>query len=251
MRRDQHRPAPGISVLIGADHRLDELTANDGIESRCWFVEHQELGLWTDGTNERQLRALPFREVARFLLRVESKLLQQRGFGLYVPVPSKRREVAERVLHGHPRIERDNIREVGDARLHGDLVSNRIKTKDPRSATGRTNQVQEALDRRRFPGAVAAKQAVTAAGGNAQVEPIDGVGPAVAADEVVNLDRGCVIGHDESRVRGTRSLLFKCVESLFAKAQELALVELEVMRVHHRFVDRFREKLPPDIFFVR
>src|SRR5438876_7065129 len=109
MRRDQHRPAPGISVLIGADHRLDELTANDGIESRCWFVEHQELGLRTDGTNERQLRALPFREMARFLPKVEPELLQQRGFGLFVPVPSKRCEVAERFLRGHPWIERDKV----------------------------------------------------------------------------------------------------------------------------------------------
>jgi len=52
-------------------------------------------------------------------------------------------------------------------------------------------------------------------------------------------------------MRGTRSLLFKCVESVFAKAQELALVDLEVMRVHHRFVDRFRQELPPHVFLER
>src|SRR2546425_9475251 len=52
-------------------------------------------------------------------------------------------------------------------------------------------------------------------------------------------------------MRGTRPLLFKCVESVFAKAQELAPVDVEVMRVHYRFVDRFRQEPPPHVFLER
>ena len=38
-------------------------------------------------------------------------------------------------------------------------------------------------------------------------------------------------------MRGARAFLFEGVESFFAKTQELAFVDLKMMRVHHGFVD--------------
>jgi hypothetical protein len=175
--------------------------------------------------------------VARFLPRVESKLLDQGSFGSRVPLAAKRGEIGQRVLHGHPWIERDRIGDVRNARFHRNVVANGIEPEDPGLAARWTKQVQQTLDRRGLPRAVPTEEAVTAARGNAQVEAVNRIGPAEAPNQILNVDCGCVFSHGLSHMRGTRSLLFECVESFFAKAQELALVDLKMMRVHHGFVD--------------
>ena len=67
VRGDEDRPPARVAVLVGADDRLDELAADDRIEAGGRLVEHQQLGLGTDGGDQRELRPLPFREVARLL----------------------------------------------------------------------------------------------------------------------------------------------------------------------------------------
>ena len=75
MRRDEHRAPAGIAVLVGADHRLDELAADDRIEAGGRFVEHEQLGLGADRGDERELGALALRQVARLLPRIEPELI--------------------------------------------------------------------------------------------------------------------------------------------------------------------------------
>src|SRR5204862_3672731 len=96
---------------------------------------------------------------------------------------------------GHPRIERDVVGHVGDTRFDGHLVAGRIEAEDSRFAAGRSQQIEQALDRRRFSGAVAAEEAVAAAGRHPQAEAVDGVGASVSANEIPDLDGGYLVGH--------------------------------------------------------
>ena len=57
----------GIAVLVGADHRLDELAPDDRIEAGRGLVEHEQLRLGADRGDQRQLRALPLRQMAGLL----------------------------------------------------------------------------------------------------------------------------------------------------------------------------------------
>ena len=77
MGGDEHRPPLRVSILIGADHRFDEFAPDDGIEAGRRFVEDQQFGLGADGRDERQLRALAFRQVARLLADVEPELIER------------------------------------------------------------------------------------------------------------------------------------------------------------------------------
>src|SRR3954469_23610157 len=94
---DEHGPAAGIAILVCADHGSDELAADDRIESRRRLVEDEQFGLGADGDDERELRALAFRELTRLLARIESELLEQRALRLAVPLRTKRGEVAKGV----------------------------------------------------------------------------------------------------------------------------------------------------------
>ena len=67
MRGDEDRPAAGITFLIRPNHGLNELAADDRIEPGCRLVEHEQFGLGTNRGDERQLRALPFRQMVRLL----------------------------------------------------------------------------------------------------------------------------------------------------------------------------------------
>ena len=114
VRRDEHRPASRRAVLIRADDGLDELAADDGIQSGGGLVEHEQVRLGADGGDERELRALPFRQRARLLRLVELELPQQRPLGLPVPVFPEGGDVGERLAHRHPRVERHATGHVGD-----------------------------------------------------------------------------------------------------------------------------------------
>src|SRR3954465_3572351 len=104
VRGDEHGPAPGIAILVRADHGPDELAADDRIESRWRLVEDEQFGLGADGDHERELRALAFREVTRLLARIEAELLEERALRLAVPLRTKGGEVPQRVADRHPRI---------------------------------------------------------------------------------------------------------------------------------------------------
>ena len=64
----------------------------------------------------------PFDRWLVFCADVEPELIEQRALGVAVPARAERREVVERVAHGHPRIERDVVGHVGEPRLDGDFV---------------------------------------------------------------------------------------------------------------------------------
>ncbi len=132
----------------------------------------------------------PFDRWLAFWPDVEPELREERALGVVVPARPERGAVVERLPDGHPRIERHGVGHVGEPRLDRDLVARRIEAEDPRLAARRPQQVQQALDGRGLAGAVPAEEPVAAARLHAQVEAVDGVGAAVAADEIANLDDG-------------------------------------------------------------
>ena len=73
------------TVLVGTDHRLNELSAHDRIQPGRRLVEDEQVRLGAHGGDERELCPLPFRQGARLLPAVELKLRQQCRFGLAVP----------------------------------------------------------------------------------------------------------------------------------------------------------------------
>src|SRR5688500_17907304 len=54
-----------------------------------------------------------------------------------------------------------------------------------------------------------------------------------------------------SHMSGARSLLLKYFEPFFTKPQELGLVDPQVMRVDHGFIDRLGEELAAHVFLER
>src|ERR1017187_10328090 len=126
--------------------------------------------------------------MSRLLPNIEPELAKQCAFGVVVPSRAKRREVVQRVANGHPRIERNVIRHVGEARLDGHFVTHRVGTKPLALAARGPQQTQQALDRRRLAGAVAPEEAVAAARLHAKTETVDGVSASVATHEVIDLD---------------------------------------------------------------
>ena len=133
---------------------------------------------------------LAFREMAGLLADIEPELVQQRALGLLIPMSAKRREVVERVAHGHPGVERHGVRHVRKPRFDGHFVARRIQAEDLHLPARRPQQVQQAFDRRRLAGPVTAKEAVAASRLHLQVEAGDGVGPSEAAHELVDRDDG-------------------------------------------------------------
>ena len=207
MRRYEDGPPARVAILIRADDGLDELPPDDWIESRCRLVEHEQVGLRTDGSDERQLRLLAFREVAGLLSHIQTELRQKRALGVPVPAAAERGEVVEGLPDRHPWIERHVVRDIGDPGLHRDLVARRVEAEDARLAARRAEEIQQALDRRGLAGAVATEEAVAPTRLHAQVESVDGVGPAVAADEVAYVDDrvGLAHGHYDVEARARLS----------------------------------------------
>src|SRR5439155_17507761 len=91
VRGDENRPLPRGAFLVGANHGLNELAPDNGIEARSRFVERQKFRLRTDRGNERQLSFLAFRQVTGLLPRIEAELIQQPALGGAVPWPSEGR----------------------------------------------------------------------------------------------------------------------------------------------------------------
>ena len=82
---DKNRAVARISFLVGADHRLNELTADDGIQTRRRLVQHQQVRLRADRRDQRHLRSLTFRESIGPLGRIKLETLEQLLLGLPVP----------------------------------------------------------------------------------------------------------------------------------------------------------------------
>ena len=207
MRGHEHGASFWCAVLEGADHRLNEFAAHDRIQPGRRLVEDEQVRLGAHSRDERELRPLTFRQGARLLAAVELKLRHQRRFGVAVPPRAKGRNVGKRLAHGHPRIERHLIGHVGDTRLDSHLAAGGIEAEDARFAARRSQQVEEALDRRRFSGAVAAEEAVASTRRHTQVEAVDGIGPSVFPNEMRGLYGRHVMAHNTPESVAARTRL--------------------------------------------
>lgn len=163
MRRHEHRPLPRCRILIGPDHRLDELASDQRIQSRGRLIEHQHLGLRRDRPDQGELRSLSLAQTRRRCRGIQLELVQQGRFQFPVPMPSEARLIIQRFADTHPRIERDEVRHIGQARLHRRLLPLRIEAEHPHGPDVRSQQVEQAFDRGRLPGAVAAAESVALA----------------------------------------------------------------------------------------
>src|SRR5438046_4448164 len=95
--------APGRSAfLIGSDDGLDELPADDWVESRSWFIQHEQIGFGTNCADQRELRSLAFRERVHLLGWIELKTFEQFIFCLPVPLRAEGGKIFERLAHSHP-----------------------------------------------------------------------------------------------------------------------------------------------------
>src|SRR5678815_3526748 len=74
MRGHKHRAASRIAFLIGTDDGLNEFAADDRIEARCRLVEDEQVRFGADRRDQRELGALPLRQVAGLLTGVEPEL---------------------------------------------------------------------------------------------------------------------------------------------------------------------------------
>src|SRR5207249_7475744 len=89
---NQDRALAGNPFLVRADHRLDELAANDGVQARRRFIEHQQIRLRADRRDQRHLGSLALRQTSRALRRIEPKMPEQLLFRLPIPIRTKSEE---------------------------------------------------------------------------------------------------------------------------------------------------------------
>ena len=166
--------------MIGPDDSLNEFAADNGIEAAGRLIQHEQLRLGADRADERELRALAFREMTGFLFGIEMEACEQIRLDAGVPIFPEGGQVGQRVLHGHPRIKGDQVRHIGEARFDGDFVAARIEAEHPHLAGIRAEQIQKALDGGGLARAIAAEEAVALAGAHAERESVHGIQLAVA-----------------------------------------------------------------------
>jgi hypothetical protein len=129
MRRNKNRAVAGIAFLVRANHRLDKFTPDDGVKSGCLLIENKQVRLGAHRSNKGNLGLLAFGQRRSFLRRVEPKALEQFGFGLRVPLLTKRCQIIERLANTHPRVKCHLVGHIGQAPFHGDLIIAGIHTK--------------------------------------------------------------------------------------------------------------------------
>ena len=181
---DKHRAIFRIARLVGADDRLDEFAADDGVQPGSRLVQHEQFRLRRNGADQGQLRFLAFGQVGGFFGRVQIEAMQQAGFDLAVPAGPERRQVIERLAHGHPGIESHGIGHVAKAGLDGDFVLARVQAKDAHRPRRGLEEVEQAFDGGGFARAVAAEEAVAAAWAHGQAQAVDRIQFAEAPGEV-------------------------------------------------------------------
>ena len=104
VRDEQIRQAP-FGLEIG--EQIQHLRLHGDVERAHRLVAHDELGLDRERARDPHALALPPRQLVRVALRergVETDLIEERGDRALEPVDLER--LAQRLLHGHPRIER-------------------------------------------------------------------------------------------------------------------------------------------------
>src|SRR5207248_1665125 len=114
---------------------LDEFAADDGVEAGGRFIEHQQFRLGANGGDERELRALALRERISAFGRIEPEAVKQFLLFLLVPVFAEGSQIVERLADSHPGIERQLVRDVGEAALYFNLGFARLKAEHARQAS--------------------------------------------------------------------------------------------------------------------
>src|ERR1035437_10281830 len=207
VRRDKHGAVARIGFLVGPNHRLDELAADDWIEPRGRLVKDQQFCLGADCSHERQLRPLAAGQRARLLGVVQPELAEQLPLRFAVPAGPKGCQVVQHVAHGHPRVERHVVRHVRQPGLDRDLLPGRVQAKDPDRPRLGPQQVQQAFDGGGLPGAVAAEKAVALAAPHPQAQVVDGLSAAILVDQVVDFDGKRFVAHNYSFALASWALL--------------------------------------------
>src|ERR1017187_4114514 len=95
--RDKHRAVARISFLVGPNHCLDELAADDWVQARGRLVQPQQIRLSADGSHERHLGLLAAGKRAGLLGVVQSELPKQLALRLVVPAGPEGGEVIQQV----------------------------------------------------------------------------------------------------------------------------------------------------------
>src|SRR5712664_1163200 len=246
---DKNRAVARIALLVGADHRLDELTADDGVQARRRFVEHQQVRLRADRRDQRDLSSLAFREIIGALGRIKPETLEQLLLRLPVPALPKRRQVVERLANAHPGIKHHLVRHVSQPALHGDFGPGRIEAEYSHLPALRAQQIEQTLHRGRLARAVAPEKSVTSPGLHLQAQVVNGLRASVSVGEIFDLDGR------SGRVHGCSILLMVFVgapfvvehsHSLMNQFKELGPGHLQRVCLYDGLVDLLDQELAPD-----
>ncbi len=96
--------------------------------------------------------------------------------------------VIQRLADAHPRIEGDEVWDVGEPGLHLGLAGTWIHAEHPHRSAVRPEQVEQAFDSLGLAGAVAAEEALALAGLDGEVETVQRLGAALAVGELPDFD---------------------------------------------------------------
>ncbi|MFM1944862.1 MAG: hypothetical protein RI897_3844 [Verrucomicrobiota bacterium] len=187
---DEDRASAGVGVLVGADDGADEFASDEGVEAGGGFIEDEEVGFGADCADEGDLDGLATGERGGFLGVIEVELSEEFRFLVVVPGFAEGGLIIEPVTDRHPGVEGDVVRDIGEAGFDCDLFGAGVMSEDADRSLIGAEEVEQAFDGGGFAGSVTAEEAVAASGGDREVEAMDGLQPAIAADEALDLDCG-------------------------------------------------------------
>jgi hypothetical protein len=199
------------------------------------FIEHEQFRFGGDGADQCELGALALAEPGGGRSGIESELGKERVLQFAVPVLAEAGLVIERLADIHPRVERDEVRDVGQAGLHRGFVASRIEPEDAHGSLGWSEEVEQALDGGRLAGAVAAEEPVALAGFHSEGESVQGFRATVSLDQALDLDGGSVHGFawkgTESGAGGAVGFLAfaESFEAFVEQGAEVVVADLQVV----------------------
>ena len=157
-----------------------DLARGDRVDAFERLVEEQQPRRRQQRRRQRQLLAHAVRDsrstsvLAGVLRSISCRRSAERLVAVGVSMPCTSATNVSVSSRGQPIEQREILGHDADAPLDGDRIGQRIEAEDPHRARGRLQQPGQALDRRGLAGAVRPEEAVEAAGGNREVDAVDG-----------------------------------------------------------------------------
>src|SRR6185312_9318764 len=195
VRGEQDRPA----FRHGLSHQPAELLLQQRVETRRWFVEHEQVGAVHEGQHQTDLLAVALGQDADRAVELDAEPLDE-----LVPVVANGHAagVAEplQVLPaGQTWVQREIPGQVTRPAVYCDGVLDRIQAEDAGCPGGRADQAQQEADSGGLAGTVGAQEAEDLAGTDGEAE-VD--------DRTVRTEVTCQAGHlDDGRHEVSRWLL--------------------------------------------